>query len=59
MTYHYAQTYMLKVNKMRKRLICPKLQDQYRIFKKSMNSLMEKSLKPQEDVAALGSDNSF
>lgn len=59
MTYHHAQTYMLKVNKLRKRLIGPKSHDQYHIFEKSMNSLMEKSLKPQENVAASGSDNSL
>lgn len=50
MAYHYAQTYMLKVNKIR-RLRCPKSHDQYSIFEKSVNSLREKPLSNRSEAS--------
>lgn len=50
MAYHYAQTYMLKVNKIR-RLRCPKSHDQYSNFEKSVNSLREKPLSNRSEAS--------
>lgn len=50
MAYHYAQTYMLKVNKIRRRLRCPKSHDQHSIFEKSVNSLREKPLSNRSEA---------